>query len=97
MKALIDVVTMKPWCTSPACSPLAGCASWVSPLAWHPTNQNAVIMVDLTRDPTPLIELSCEEIRERLYTKKEELGIWPAFRSNWCTSTSARCWPRPPP
>ena len=31
-------------------------------------------MVDLTRDPTPLIELTSEEIRERLYTKKEELG-----------------------
>lgn len=37
-------------------------------------------MVDLTRDPTPLIELSSEEIRERLYTRKDELGIWPPFR-----------------
>ncbi|MFM5353809.1 exodeoxyribonuclease I [Aeromonas dhakensis] len=75
VKALIDVVTMKPLVhVSGMFSPWQGCASWVSPLAWHPSNQNAVIMVDLTRDPTPLIELTSEEIRERLYTKKEELG-----------------------
>ncbi|MDM5069605.1 exodeoxyribonuclease I [Aeromonas salmonicida] len=75
VKALIDVVTMKPLVhVSGMFSPWQGCVSWVSPLAWHPTNQNAVIMVDLTRDPTPLIELSSEEIRERLYTRKDELG-----------------------
>ncbi|MGL5041432.1 MAG: exodeoxyribonuclease I, partial [Aeromonas sp.] len=75
VKALIDVVTMKPLVhVSGMFSPLQGCVSWVAPLAWHPTNQNAVIMVDLTRDPTPLIELTSDEIRERLYTKKDELG-----------------------
>ena len=30
VKALIDVVTMKPWCTSPACSPLAGVQAGVA-------------------------------------------------------------------
>ncbi|MGB6189773.1 MAG: exodeoxyribonuclease I [Aeromonas molluscorum] len=75
VKALLDLVTMKPLVhVSGMFSPWQGCVSWVSPLAWHPHNQNAVIMVDLTRDPTPLIELSSAEIRERLYTRKDELG-----------------------
>ena len=44
VKALIDVVTMKPLVhVSGMFSPWQGCVSWVSPLAWHPSNQNAVI------------------------------------------------------
>lgn len=75
VKALIDVVSMKPLVhVSGMFSPWQGCASWVSPLAWHPSNQNAVIVVDLTRDPQVLLDLSASELRERLYTRKSELG-----------------------
>ncbi|MGL4207290.1 MAG: exodeoxyribonuclease I, partial [Aeromonadaceae bacterium] len=55
-------------------SPRQGCASWVSTVAWHPTNANAVIVVDLNQDISPLVELESEQIRERLYTKRDELG-----------------------
>ncbi len=48
--------------------------SWVVPVAWHPTNQNAVIAIDLARSPQPLLELSPEEIEQRLYTKTDDLG-----------------------
>ena len=75
LKALIDVISMKPLVhVSGMFSSRQGCISWVSPVAWHPTNANALIVVDLSKDVTPLIELSCEQIRERLYTKREELG-----------------------
>lgn len=47
--------------------------SWVVPLAWHPTNNNAVIVIDLAKDPQPLFELSAEQLHERLYTKREDL------------------------
>ena len=47
--------------------------SWVAPLAWHPENRNAVIMVDLAGDMSPLLELNADELRERLYTPKAAL------------------------
>ena len=50
-----------------------GCATWVVPLAKHPTNPNAVIVVDLCHDPEVLISGSAELIRDRLYTKQSEL------------------------
>ncbi|MDW2313691.1 exodeoxyribonuclease I, partial [Vibrio sp. 1075] len=48
--------------------------SWIVPVAWHPTNNNAVITIDLAKDPQPILELSTEELHERLYTKREDLG-----------------------
>ncbi|MFM2476730.1 exodeoxyribonuclease I [Celerinatantimonas sp. MCCC 1A17872] len=50
-----------------------GCVSWVLPLAWHPINKNAVIAIDLNKDVSPLLTLSAEEIKERLYTPKADL------------------------
>ncbi len=75
VKALIDIVNMKPLVhVSGMFSPWQGCASWISPVAWHPVNPNAVIVVDLARDISPLLELGAEQIRERLYTRKDDLG-----------------------
>lgn len=48
--------------------------SWVVPIAWHPTNKNAVIVIDLAKDPSPLLDLDAEQIRERLYTKHDDLA-----------------------
>jgi exodeoxyribonuclease-1 len=57
----------------PACLAPGGNTSW-APLAWHPENRNAVIMVDLAGDMSPLLELDADALRERLYTAKAELG-----------------------
>lgn len=57
-----------------------GNTAWVVPIAWHPTNQNAVIVCDLAQNPSDLLSVSAETLRERLYTKKEILenqGILP--------------------
>lgn len=48
--------------------------SLVLPLAWHPRNRNALIVCDLGLDPAPLLELDAETLRQRLYTRREELG-----------------------
>lgn len=48
--------------------------SVVLPLAWHPRNRNALIVCDLTADCSPLWDVSAEELRERLYTRHEELN-----------------------
>ena len=49
------------------------CLAVVVPLAPHPTNKNGVIVYDLAVDPEPLLTLGEDAIRDRLYTKKEEL------------------------
>jgi len=72
---LIDVYNMTPIVhTSSKVSSDHGCTSWFAPIAYHPTNKNAVIAVDLARDPTPLFELSSDEIQARLYTRHDDLA-----------------------
>jgi exodeoxyribonuclease-1 len=41
----------------------------VFPVAMHPVKGNAVIVFNVLKDPTPLLELTAREIRERLFTK----------------------------
>jgi exodeoxyribonuclease I len=50
-----------------------GNISWVLPVAQHPTNNNAIICIDLARNPEPLFSLSAEQLKERLYTKYADL------------------------
>ncbi len=70
---------------SPAClAPRAATPALVAPLAWHPENRNAVIMVDLAGDTAPLLELDADALRERLYTPRAELGDLPAAPISWC-------------
>ncbi len=75
LRALIDLDKMTPLVhISGMFSAWQGCASFVAPVVDHPTNQNAVVQVDLARDITPLIELDVDTLRERLYTRHDELG-----------------------
>ncbi len=75
VKALIDVKNRKPLVHV---SGMFGSArnniSLVLPMVWHPVNSNAVVVVDLARDISPLLELTAEQIVERLYTRYDELG-----------------------
>jgi exodeoxyribonuclease-1 len=50
-----------------------GCIAPVLPVARHPINRNGVIVFDLREDPEPLIELSLEEVHQRLFTRADEL------------------------
>jgi len=75
LAALIDVPQMKPLVhVSGMFGAWRGNTSWVAPLAWHPENRNAVMMVDLAGDMSPLLELDADALRERLYTPKADLG-----------------------
>ncbi|MFT5790157.1 MAG: exodeoxyribonuclease-1 [Shewanella sp.] len=72
---LIDVLEMKPLVhVSSKISALNGCTTLIAPLAFHSTNKNAVICVNLAMDVTPLIELTAEQIRERMYTRRDDLA-----------------------
>ena len=55
-------------------SPERGCVAVVWPLAPHPTNKNELIVWDLSEDPTELFGLNAAAIRERLFTRTEDLA-----------------------
>lgn len=46
----------------------------VLPLAWHPRNRNALIVCDLQAQVQPLLELDAQTLRQRLYTRREQLA-----------------------
>ncbi|MBD2819126.1 exodeoxyribonuclease I [Xenorhabdus sp. 42] len=71
----IDIPQMKPLVhVSGMFGTLRSNISLIAPLAWHPTNRNAVITCDLAGDMSPLLELSVDELHERLYTRRDELN-----------------------
>ncbi|ELY4438224.1 exodeoxyribonuclease I [Cronobacter dublinensis] len=75
LATLIDIVQMKPLVhVSGMFGAWRGNTSWIAPIAWHPDNRNAVIVVDLAGDISPLLELDANALRERLYTPKAVLG-----------------------
>jgi exodeoxyribonuclease-1 len=50
-----------------------GCLALVVPLGAHPQNRNEVICWDLAADPAQLADLDAAQIRERLFTRGEDL------------------------
>ncbi len=50
-----------------------GNASLVLPLALHPGNKNSVVVFDLSESPADLLSASEESLRERLFTRTEDL------------------------
>lgn len=50
-----------------------GCLAIMWPLAMHPTNRNELLAWDLAHDPGVLAALTAPELRERLFTRAEDL------------------------
>ena len=50
-----------------------GCMAIVAPLAPHPSNRNEVIVWDLAHDPAELLTLDAAVIRQRMFTRQEDL------------------------
>jgi exodeoxyribonuclease-1 len=70
----LDVIGKKPVLhVSSKYSARDGCIAMVAPLINHPVNKNSVVVYDLGVDPTPLIELSAEEIKRRVFTAQADL------------------------
>ncbi|MFD1805706.1 exodeoxyribonuclease I [Pasteurella oralis] len=74
IEALIDVANMTPLVhVSGMLGNYRGNTTWVIPIAWHPTNQNAVIVCDLSVNIDDLLTKNAVELRQNLYTPKAEL------------------------
>ena len=50
-----------------------GCTTLVMPLVGEPGNKNSVLVYDLRQDPRPFMDLNEEDLRERLFTRVEDL------------------------
>ncbi|WP_428776405.1 exodeoxyribonuclease I [Vibrio sp.] len=75
LNELVDIVNMTPLMhVSGMFGRDCQYTSWIVPVAWHPTNQNAVIAIDLAKDPQPLFDLTGEELHQRLYTRRADLA-----------------------
>lgn len=75
VQSLIDVAAMMPLVHVSSKFPaLQGCCSWIVPLAYHPTNKNAVICFNLQADPRALLELPVAELHQLLYRKTADLA-----------------------
>lgn len=71
---LINLAERKPLLhISSMFSAINGCAAFISPIAMHPVNKNAVIVFNLDYDPQPLLDLSVEDIRARIFTRAADL------------------------
>jgi len=72
---LIDIPQMKPLVhISGMFGAFRGNTSLIAPLAWHPVNKNALITCDLAGDMAPLLALNADQLRERLYTPRDQLN-----------------------
>jgi len=52
-----------------------GCAALLAPLMQHPTNKNSIICYDLSVEPSSLLQLSADEVIERLYVKASAMPV----------------------
>ena len=74
VNSLIDIAGRKPVLhISSRFASENGNATLMLPLAIHPTNKNAVIAFNLASNPSDLLSLSADELRERLFTRTEDL------------------------
>ncbi|MDF1763072.1 MAG: exodeoxyribonuclease I, partial [Oleibacter sp.] len=74
LAGLVDVAQHKPLIHVSGMFPVEqGCLAVVVPLCWHPVNKNSFIAWDLSVDPTPLFELSSDEIAQRVFTRAADM------------------------
>jgi len=73
---LIDVAALTPLVHVSSKFPAhQGCCSWIVPLAFHPTNKNAVICFNLQYDPAVLLQDDITTLKEKLYKKTADLAV----------------------
>jgi exodeoxyribonuclease-1 len=76
LKALIRLDERRPLVHSSSIHTSArGCTTLVAPIAFDPERENNLIALDLRFDPSDIIDLPVEELRRRVFTKRDELEV----------------------
>ena len=52
-----------------------GCTTLIAPIAFDPEKANHLVALDLRYDPSALIDLPVEELRRRVFTRRDELDV----------------------
>ena len=74
VEAKLDIVRRTPVIHVSSMYPgIQGCMALVAPLTRHPIDRNGVLVYDLRQNPEEWMALSAEDIRRRLFTRREEL------------------------
>jgi exodeoxyribonuclease I len=74
LRPLVDLVDRTPLVhTAAGYTSERGCTTLVAPVALDPENRNQLVAIDLRFDPSGIVGLDVEELRRRVFTKKEEL------------------------
>ncbi|MBT7411259.1 MAG: exodeoxyribonuclease I [Methylococcales bacterium] len=72
--SLLNIRQFKPVIHISSMYPVSqGCCALIVPLCGHPTNKNGIIAYDLRFDPNQFLSLSVDDIRERLFTTRQQL------------------------
>jgi len=72
--ALVDPLSRKPFLHVSGRLPREnGYTALMIPLCQHPTNKNGILSFNLMADPMPLLELDAEQIRQRVFSRSEDL------------------------
>lgn len=61
-----------------------GCTTLIAPVSIDPANRNILIAIDLRFDPGQILELSAEELRNRVFSKSEARVPLSRIRLNHC-------------
>jgi exodeoxyribonuclease I len=74
LRPLVDLVDRAPLVHSAAgYTSSSGCTTLVAPLALDPENRNQLVAIDLRFDPSTVVGLDVEELRRRVFTRRDEL------------------------
>jgi exodeoxyribonuclease I len=74
VRSLLNLQDPKPVVhTSAMFTSVTGCTTLVYPVSTHPVNPNVIIAYDLRQDPSDWVDVDVEEIRRRIFTRREEL------------------------
>ncbi|MCE5256476.1 MAG: exodeoxyribonuclease I, partial [Spirochaetaceae bacterium] len=85
LKPLIDLPERKMLLhTSAEYTRKEGCTTLIAPVSIDPANRNMLVAIDLRFDPSQILELSVEEIRNRVFTKNDVRVPLLRIRLNHC-------------
>jgi exodeoxyribonuclease-1 len=74
LRPLIDLAERTPLLLSSAAyTSQHGCTTIIAPVGMVPGRRDSVVAIDLRYDPSPLVDLPVDEIRRRVFSRKEQL------------------------
>lgn len=76
LRPLVDLAGREPLIhTAARYTSERGCSSIVAPVGMIPGRRDGLVAIDLRHDPSPLVELGVEQLRERLFSRRDPSDV----------------------